>query len=141
MGAMLSLNQSDGSGAFRRLNFTQTKSGLQAHTTRDRMPDAEIPQPQSEPAAPPLPLRQRLIAHAVKSWRPAGTVVAVILALLLTWHVIYGSHGLYIWQQKRAEDHALQLEIQRLEHENSDMQRQIDRLQSDPDAIEREARE
>jgi cell division protein FtsB len=65
----------------------------------------------------------------------------VVLALLLTWHVIYGSHGLSIWQQKRAQDHALQLEIQRLEQENFERERQIDRLKSDPDAIEREARE
>jgi cell division protein FtsB len=74
-------------------------------------------------------------------WRPAGTVVAVILALLVTWHVVYGTHGLSIWQHKRAEDRALQQEIKDLQQENAQMRQQIDHLNSDPDAIEREARE
>lgn len=74
-------------------------------------------------------------------WRPAGTVVAVILALLVTWHVVYGTHGLSIWEHKRAEDRALQREIKDLQQENAQMRQQIDHLNSDPDAIEREARE
>jgi cell division protein FtsB len=68
-------------------------------------------------------------------------VVAVILALLVTWHVIYGTHGLSIWQHKRAEDRALRQEIKDLQQENAQMRQQIDHLNSDPDAIEREARE
>jgi cell division protein FtsB len=78
---------------------------------------------------------------ADRLWRPAGTVVAVILALLVTWHVVYGTHGLSIWQHKRAEDRALQREIKDLQQENAQMRQQIDHLNSDPDAIEREARE
>jgi cell division protein FtsB len=65
----------------------------------------------------------------------------VLLALLLTWHVIHGQHGLSVWQQKRAEDRALQQEIKELEQENAAMHQQVDRLKSDPEAIEREARE
>jgi hypothetical protein len=42
-----------------------------------------------------------------------GTAVAVGLALLLTWHVINGKHGLQVWHQKRAEDQQLRKEIQR----------------------------
>jgi len=105
------------------------------------MPEEPNPKPESAPAAPPSPLQKRLVAWALRTWRPAGTVVAVGLALLLTWHVIYGTHGLSVWQQKRAEDRALQREIQRLQQENAEMERQVERLQSDPDAIEREARE
>jgi len=82
-----------------------------------------------------------MVAWAHRTWRPAGTIVVVLLALLMTWHVIYGKHGLSIWQQKRAEDRALQQEIDRLQQENAEMQKQVDRLKSDPDAIEREARE
>jgi len=89
----------------------------------------------------PLSLREKLMAHAHQWWRPAGTVVAVLLALLLTWHVIHGQHGLSVWQQKRAEDRALQREIEQLEQENSQMRQQVDRLKSDPEAIEREAQE
>ena len=99
---------------------------------------------QTERAAPdqaPVTLG-KLTAHwARRLWRPAGTVVAVVLALLVTWHVIYGSHGISVWQQKRAEDRALQQEIKNLQQENAQMRQQIQHLQSDPDAIEREARE
>ncbi|MGA3130570.1 MAG: septum formation initiator family protein [Terracidiphilus sp.] len=98
---------------------------------------------QTERAAPdqaPVTLG-KLTAHwARRLWRPAGTVVAVVLALLVTWHVIYGSHGISVWQQKRAEDRALQQEIKTLEQENGEMRQQIQRLQTDPEQIEREAR-
>ncbi len=87
------------------------------------------------------PLRDWARDWAQRLWRPAGTVIAVVLALLVTWHVIYGNHGVSVWQQKRAEDRALQLEIQNLQQENAQMRQQIERLKSDPDAIEREARE
>ncbi len=89
----------------------------------------------------PRSLRERALDWAQRLWRPAGTVVAVVLALLVTWHVIYGKHGLSVWQQKRAEDRALQQEIKDLQQENAQMRQQIERLKSDPDAIEREARE
>ena len=93
------------------------------------------------PGKKPVPLRERALAWAQRLWRPAGTAIAVGLALLMTWHVIYGNHGLSVWQQKRAEDRALQREIEELQQENAHMRQQIQRLKSDPDAIEREARE
>ncbi len=67
--------------------------------------------------------------------------MTVALAGLLMWHVINGKHGLQVWQQKRAEDHQLQKEIKDLEQENALLRVRIDRLKSDPDAIEHEARE
>lgn len=82
-----------------------------------------------------------MAAWAQHSWRPASTIVAIVLALLMTWHVIYGKDGLSVWQRKRAEDKALQQQIEQLQQENARMQRQVERLKSDPDAIEREARE
>lgn len=89
----------------------------------------------------PAPLGKRALRWAQRLWRPAGTVIAVALALLVTWHVIYGKHGISVWQQKRAEDRALQQEIKDLQQENQQMRQQVQRLQSDPEAIEREARE
>jgi cell division protein FtsB len=93
------------------------------------------------PDTKPMPLRKRVLAWAQRLWRPAGTVIAVGLTLLIAWHAINGRHGLSVWQQKRAEDRALQQEIKNLERENAQMRQQIERLKSDPDAIEREARE
>ena len=89
----------------------------------------------------PVSLRNRALAKAQQWWRPTGTAIAVLLALLVTWHVIHGQHGLSVWEQKRAEDRALQQEIQQLQQENAQMRQQVERLQSDPEAIEREARE
>jgi cell division protein FtsB len=89
----------------------------------------------------PGPMRNRAVGWTQRVWRPAGTVVAVGLALLLTWHVINGKHGLSVWQQKRAEDRQLQMEIKDLEQENARLRDHIERLKSDPEAIEREARE
>jgi cell division protein FtsB len=89
----------------------------------------------------PGPMRKRIVEWAQRAWSPAGTVVAVGLALLLTWHVINGKHGLSVWQQKRAEDRQLQMEIRDLEQENARLRDHVERLKSDPEAIEREARE
>ena len=42
------------------------------------------------PESVPVPARQRLFDWAKRAWRPAGTVIAVALALLLMGHVING---------------------------------------------------
>ena len=74
-------------------------------------------------------------------WRPAGTVVAIALALFLTWHVVNGKNGLTVWQKKRVEDRQLRREIDDLEKENARLRDRVERLKNDPDAIEHEARE
>jgi len=87
------------------------------------------------------PLRERAVDWMLRMWRPAGTAVAVGLALLLTWHVVNGKHGLSVWQQKRVEDRELRKEIEDLNAENDHLRERVQRLKSDPDAIEHEARE
>ena len=94
----------------------------------------------AEATKKPVSLRERIMARAQQWWRPAGTALAALLALLVTWHVIHGQHGLSVWQQKRAEDRALQREIQQLQQENAQLRQQVERLKSDPEAIEHEAR-
>ena len=86
-------------------------------------------------------LRERAMAWGLRMWRPAGTGVVVVLALLLGWHVVNGQHGLSAWQQNRHEDKELRKEIQDLKQENDRLRVRVERLQSDPDAIEHEARE
>jgi cell division protein FtsB len=87
------------------------------------------------------PIPKRALDWTLRVWRPAGTAVAVGLALLLTWHVVNGKHGLSVWQQKRVEDRQLQKEIQSLQEENARLRGRVERLKSDPNAIEHEARE
>lgn len=91
-------------------------------------------------SAPPS-ISVRALHWTLRAWRTAGTVVAVSLALLLTWHVVNGKNGLTVWHKKRAEDRQLRREIDDLEQENARLRDRIDHLKNDPDSIEREARE
>ena len=92
-------------------------------------------------AAEPVPLRRRATDWAQSIWRPAGTTVAVVLILLFGWGVVNGKHGLSAWQQQRVKDKQLKAEIQRLQQENAELRGHVERLKSDPDAIEHEARQ
>jgi cell division protein FtsB len=94
-----------------------------------------------KPKAAPKPLRERALEWSLRIWRPAGTGVVVTLALLLGWHVVNGKHGLSAWQQNRHEDKELRKEIQDLQQENDRLRVRVEKLKSDPDAIEHEARE
>jgi cell division protein FtsB len=80
-------------------------------------------------------------ASTPQTWRPAGTAVVLALILFMGWHVINGKDGLSVWQQKRAEDKRLQIEIDQLQQENARLHDHISSLNTDKDAIEREARE
>jgi cell division protein FtsB len=87
------------------------------------------------------PMPRRALDWTLRAWRPAGTVVAVGFALLLGLHVVNGKNGLSVWEQKRTEDQQLRKEIQDLDQENARLREHVERLKSDPDAIEHEARE
>jgi cell division protein FtsB len=102
-------------------------------------PDMFAPPEQKQPA--PEPMSDRALRWAVGAWRSAASVVAVVLALLLGWHVVNGTHGLSVWEQKRVEDKQLQKEIDHLQQENARLRVRVDKLKSDPDEIEHEARE
>ncbi|MGH9589722.1 MAG: FtsB family cell division protein [Terracidiphilus sp.] len=90
---------------------------------------------------PPPPARKSDVHWAERLWRPAGTLLAVLLALLVTWHVIDGKDGLSAWQKKRAEERQYQQEIETLQKENAELRNRIQHLQSDTDAIEHQARQ
>ena len=95
----------------------------------------------SQNGQPREPISRRAVEWTARVWRPAGTVIAVALALLLTWHVVNGKNGLTVWQKKRVEDRMLRREIDDLEKENARLKDRIDKLKSDSGAIEHEARE
>jgi len=100
------------------------------------------PEPELAPKQPaPAPMPRRVLNWARRVWRSAGSIVAVALALLLGWHVVNGKHGLSVWEQKRVEDKQLQKEINELQQENAHLRVRVDKLKSDPDEIEHEARE
>ena len=76
----------------------------------------------------------------MNSRRRLGSIAAILVALVLAWHVVNGRNGLTSWQQKRAEDKSLATEINRLTDENNHLSEHVERLKSDPGAIEHEAR-
>ena len=90
---------------------------------------------------PRAPLHERAIEWAQQAWRPAGTLIAVALALIMGWGVVNGKHGLSAWQQQRTQDKQLKKEINDLQQENTRLRDHIQRLKDDPDTIAREARE
>ena len=91
--------------------------------------------------AVPASISQRALNWMRRAWRPAASVMAVSLALLILWHGFSGKNGLLVWQQKRVEDRQLRKEIDDLQQENARLRQQNERLNSSPDAIGQVARE
>ena len=73
--------------------------------------------------------------------RRAATFATAILALVMAYGVIFGHNGLTAYAHKREEAKELQQQMLQLQKENERLHEHVDHLQSDPDAIEHEARE
>ena len=76
-----------------------------------------------------------------RKWRRLGTAAAMILIVAVLLHAMFGSNGIVVYRQKRDETRALEREVERLRNENGRYVDQIKALKSDPEAIEKEARE
>jgi len=95
--------------------------------------------PPTQPA--PTPAEKTGLKTLLANRRRLGTIAAFAFALLLAWHVVNGRNGLTSWQKKRAENKSLAIEVDQLTQENARLAQHVDRLKSDPGAIEHEARE
>ena len=84
--------------------------------------------------------RERISSYLSRSGRRVATAVAIVIAVSLGYHVTFGANGLSAYQQKRNQHQTLQKEILQLQQENSRLQDHVQHLQSDPNAIEHEAR-
>ncbi|RXH55557.1 FtsB family cell division protein [Granulicella sibirica] len=73
--------------------------------------------------------------------RKVATVTAAVLAIGLGYHVVFGHNGLIVYKQKRDEAISLENQLQALRRENDGLKDHTERLQSDPNAIEHQARE
>jgi cell division protein FtsB len=96
---------------------------------------------QAQAATDLQPLMKRWAAQVTANSRRIGTVAMILFALFLGWTVITGRNGLTSWSQKRSENKALTQEIQELSDENARLSEHVERLKSDPGAIEFEARQ
>ncbi len=74
-------------------------------------------------------------------WRRVGTAAVMVLTLIVLLHAMFGTNGIVVYQQKRAEKLTLQSEVERLQKENDQYVDRIKALKTDHRAIEREARE
>jgi cell division protein FtsB len=83
----------------------------------------------------------RLYKQSQMGWRKVATGAAALLALAMGYHVIFGQNGLTVYEQKRQDAQSLDLQLHRLERENEALKGHVERLKSDPTAIEHQARE
>lgn len=73
--------------------------------------------------------------------RRFATCAAAGLTVAMGYHVIFGQNGLTAYQHKRQDARLLEQQFSRLKSENNSLQGHVDRLASDPGAIEHQARE
>jgi cell division protein FtsB len=83
----------------------------------------------------------RLYKQAHAGWRKIATAAAAVLAIGMGFHVVFGQNGLTVYQQKRQDSQMLQSQQRSLQRENELLKGHVERLQSDPNAIEHQARE
>jgi cell division protein FtsB len=87
----------------------------------------------------------RLLQHGTqwlqRSRRKVATAAIGALLCLIGYHAVFGANGFLVFQQKRIESKKLERAIQTLQQDNARNQREIQALKSDPQAIEKEARE
>jgi cell division protein FtsB len=73
--------------------------------------------------------------------RKLATGAVVALLCLVAYYVVFAANGLLAFHQKKTESQKLTQEIQALQQDNARREQQIKALKSEPQAIEKEARE
>ena len=98
--------------------------------------------PQAEALAASWILRFRpLLMRVYVRRRRIATVAVAVMAICLFLHVMFGTNGMVVYKQKRAEYQGLQKQIEQVQAENDRYTQQIQGLMSDQKAVEKEARE
>lgn len=82
-----------------------------------------------------------LTASMLGMRRKAGTVLFVSLSVFLGFYAIFGHDGLVAYQQKQHQAEQLQQQILDLQKQNEQLALHDQRLKTDRDTIEYEARE
>ena len=73
--------------------------------------------------------------------RKLATAAVGVLLCLIGYHAIFGANGFLAFHQKKSELRRLELEIKSLQQDNAQREREIKALKTEPQAIEKEARE
>jgi cell division protein FtsB len=120
-------------GNFSRVRVRKAEDGLRAVVEKA---------PQAEALAERwLEKTQPIRTALYRARRRLATAGVVLLTAWLFLHVMFGANGMVVYRSKRTEHRKLQSDIDRLQKENDVYTQQIKALQSDPKAIEKEARE
>jgi cell division protein FtsB len=100
----------------------------------------DVPAPVSAPA-PQSSRISRFSATVLEMRRKAATVMFVALSVFLGFYAIFGHDGLVAYQQKQHEAQQLHQQILDLQQQNDRLALHDQRLKTDRDTIEYEARE
>jgi cell division protein FtsB len=73
--------------------------------------------------------------------RRIATAIIAVFSIWFFVHVMFGANGMVVYRQKKADYSNLQKEIGGLRQENGRFSEEIKSLETDPKAIEKEARE
>ena len=73
--------------------------------------------------------------------RRLATIGIGILLCVVGYHTVFGANGLLVYQQKRKESQELDRQIKALQQQNNGLELENKALKSDPQTIEKEARE
>jgi cell division protein FtsB len=90
---------------------------------------------------PSYSTRERVLDSMYRNRRRLATGCAMLVAAALGYFAVAGENGITVYKQKRAEDRVLARQIETMKQENSQLQAHIERLKSDPEEIEHEARD
>jgi cell division protein FtsB len=87
-----------------------------------------------------LTFRETVADFLSRSGRRVATGAAILIAGLLGYHAVCGANGISDYQQKRHQYQTLKKDIDVLQQENGRLQDHVQRLRTDPKAIEQAAR-
>ncbi|HUZ47591.1 MAG TPA: septum formation initiator family protein [Terriglobia bacterium] len=76
-----------------------------------------------------------------KPFRQYAILALALATLVLLVHEIFGPHGYLALRRQKQQYSALQKQIQSLSQENQQLNQKIQSLKTNPDAIEKQARE
>jgi cell division protein FtsB len=71
--------------------------------------------------------------------RRIATVFAVVIAVLVGYHSLFGANGVIAYRAKRNEDRLLAQQLEKMKLDNARLKSHVEHLKTDPDAIEYEA--
>ena len=115
------------------VRFPRPEDGMRAALARA---------PQAEALAHSWMERARPVGERVYTRRRRIATFALAgLAVMLFAKVLFGTNGMVVYRQKRAEYEALKKQIVQVQQENDRYSQKINGLRSDEKAVEKEARE